>query len=62
MTPEAILAAITAVANAVAEGFRFAQTPHGGEVVKQAIEDRAAWDKGVKELGAWVTKLFAQGK
>lgn len=59
MTPDAIVDAITAVANAVAEVAKFLQTPEGQEAVKQARSDRAAFDRGVRDLAAWFEKLFA---
>jgi hypothetical protein len=58
MTPETIVATIGAVAEAVAEGFKFAQTPQGQELVKRSIEDRAAFEKNVSAAGQWLQKLF----
>ena len=57
MTPEAIVAAVTAIAEAAAEGFKFAQTSQGQALIEQAIRDRVALDKGIKDLGAYISNL-----
>lgn len=58
MTPEAILAAITAVANALTEGLKLAQTEEGKKWVSQMLADRQAWDKFWKDAGSGVAALF----
>ncbi len=58
MNPETILQAITAVGNAATEGFKFAQTEEGQALLKQAREDRAAFDRFMREVGAGIVKFF----
>lgn len=56
---ELIPATIKAVADAVAEGFRWAQTPEGIEFTKQMRVDRAAWDKTWANFGAALKSFFS---
>ena len=50
--------AIAAVGNALAEGFKFAQTPAGQKLVERSITDQAEFAKNAKAAGDWLGKLF----
>ena len=52
-----ILGTIKAVAEAIAEGFRYAQTPAGQALGKKLLEDAAAREKALDDAGAWLKKL-----
>lgn len=58
MTPEAIVACITAVANAVTEGFKYAQTPAGQQAIQKMTADQAAFQQGLKDAVTWLEKFF----
>lgn len=58
MTPEAILAAITAVATATAEACKLAQTEQGQALIAQSLKDRAAFERDVAAVRDWLGKLF----
>ena len=53
-----ILGTIKAVAEAVAEGFRYAQTPAGQAFGKKVLEDAAERDKALEAAGAWIRGLL----
>ena len=59
MNPETIMLAIIAVANATSEALKFAQTEQGMKLIDPSLKDRAAWDKGIAELGGWFKNLFS---
>lgn len=49
-----ILGTIKAVAEAFAEGFRYAQTPQGQAAAKKVLEDAEAREKALEAAGAWL--------
>jgi hypothetical protein len=59
VNPESIIMLITAIAEAVREGFRFANTEAGQQLVKKSIENQAAFEKGVQEVGHWFVALLS---
>ncbi len=58
MTPEQILLTIQAVAAAAEESCIFLQTTAGQRLVEQALVDRVAFDKAVREFGTAIEKFF----
>lgn len=59
MTPDAIVAMITAIAKAVEAGFLWAGTPAGQASIAKSLEDRAAFEKGIKDIGTWFAALVS---
>jgi hypothetical protein len=59
MTPVAILETIRAVAEAVAEYFRWLQTEQGKRFSDQVMSDRVAWDKFWIDAGIGLKRLFS---
>ncbi len=53
-----ILSTIRAVAEAVAEGFRYAQTPAGQSFAKKVLEDAAEREKALEAAGAWIRGIL----
>lgn len=53
-----ILGTIKAVAEAFAEGFRYAQTPAGQAVAKKMLEDAVAREKALEAAGAWLRGIL----
>jgi hypothetical protein len=58
MTPETILQAITAVAEAVTEMCKLAQTVQGQASIEKALKDQAAVAAAFKGAREWLEKLF----
>lgn len=58
MTPEAVLAAVTAFCEAVTEACKLAQTPAGQAAMTHALENQIAFETAMKDLGTWFEKLF----
>lgn len=58
MTPETILTTVTAVANALTEYLKWAQTDEGKKWTAQMMADRAAWDKFWRDVGLGVGAFF----
>jgi len=59
MTPAQILATVQAVATALAEIFRWLQTPQGQQVVEQSLRDRQKWDEFWAQMAGGLQKLFS---
>lgn len=58
MTPEMVLQTVRAVAEAVAETFRYLQTPAGQKSLEKMLEDQKQFEAGVTALRDWFAKLF----
>ena len=58
MNPESIVACITAVAQAITEGFKYAQTPAGQQAIQKMTADQVAFQQGLQSVGAWLEKFF----
>lgn len=58
MTPETILQTVRAVAEAITEYLRWAQTEEGKKWTTQVMADRAAWDAFWKDAGAGIQSFF----
>lgn len=58
MTPEAIIAMVTAVANATTEVCKVLQTPGGQAQLQQISKDRASWDAFWKPVGDGIKAFF----
>jgi hypothetical protein len=61
MTPEAIVAMVTALAEATAEVAKLYQTPAGQKALEQQIAAQQDWMNFWRPIGEGITKL-AQGK
>ena len=53
-----ILGTLKAVAEAITEGFRYAQTPQGQRAGAKWLDDAAAREKAIGDAGAWMKKLL----
>ncbi len=53
-----ILGTIRAVAEAITEGFRYAQTPQGQAFRKKMLEDAVERDKALEAAGAWLKGIL----
>jgi len=53
-----ILGAVKAVAEAVTEGFRYAQTPQGQAASKRLLDDAVAREKWLDDAGAWLKRAL----
>jgi hypothetical protein len=53
-----ILGTVKAVAEAIAEGFRYAQTPAGQAAAKKLLEDAVAREKWAADAGAWLKRAL----
>ena len=53
-----ILGTVKAVAEAVTEGFRYAQTPQGQSMAKRLLDDAAERDKALEAAGAWIRGIL----
>lgn len=58
MNPETIVLAITAVAQAVTEIAKLAQTSQGQAAIARSLEDQAEFRKNAQNLGKWFERLF----
>ncbi len=53
-----ILGTIRAVAEAFAEGFRYAQTPQGQAFAKKVLEDAVEREKALEAAGMWLKGIL----
>jgi len=62
MTPTAVVAMITAIANAATELAKLAQTAQGQALIEEGIKNRALAKQWFADAGAWIRAEWAKLK